>query len=74
MAPRGPRDRIVTEAHRRTAGRPVRPGCSAGAFPAVTRFTVTSAAPDALRERFAVGTSLRFVLEGDEIHVRSDDP
>ncbi|WP_258067892.1 hypothetical protein [Rathayibacter sp. AY1B5] len=40
----------------------------------MTRFTVTSAAPDALRERFAVGTSLRFVLEGDEIHVRSDDP
>ncbi|PPI24005.1 hypothetical protein C5D34_10720 [Rathayibacter sp. AY1B1] len=47
-------------------------GCTAGAFPAVAQFTVTSAAPEALRERFPIGTSLRFALEGDEIRVRSD--
>ncbi|QHC74875.1 hypothetical protein [Rathayibacter sp. VKM Ac-2805] len=49
-------------------------GCTAGVFPAVAQFTVTSTAPEALRERFAVGTSLRFTLEGDEIRVRSDAP
>ncbi|PPH61799.1 spermidine/putrescine ABC transporter permease, partial [Rathayibacter sp. AY1D7] len=49
-------------------------GCTAGAFPAVAQFTVTSAAPEALRERFPIGTSLRFALEGDEIRVRSDAP
>lgn len=35
---------------------------------------MTSAAPEALRERFPIGTSLRFALEGDEIPVRSDAP
>ncbi|AZZ50215.1 hypothetical protein C5E02_13985 [Rathayibacter rathayi] len=49
-------------------------GCTAGAFPAVAQFTVTSDAPEALRERFPVGTGLRFSLEGDEVRVRADTP
>ncbi|AND17890.1 hypothetical protein C5C18_01445 [Rathayibacter tritici] len=49
-------------------------GCTAGAFPAVAQFTVTSEASEQLREEYPVGTALRFTLEGNEVHVRADTP
>lgn len=47
----------------------VRTGCGAGAFPATVQFVVDTAAPSALRERFADGTGVRIVSDGGVIEV-----
>ncbi|WP_341936102.1 hypothetical protein MRBLWO14_001788 [Microbacterium sp. LWO14-1.2] len=47
-------------------------GCSAGGFPASVQFTVATGSPDALRDRFSDGTSLKFTLRGDTVEVRAD--
>ncbi len=48
-------------------------GCSGGAFPATAQFTVEETAPSELRQMHPVGTSLQFVLLGDEISVLAVD-
>lgn len=52
---------------------PVYWSCDAGAFPATVQFVVDFQAPQQLRERFADGTALQFVLDGDRIGVFSDE-
>jgi hypothetical protein len=47
-------------------------GCSARSFPATAQLTVSSSLPAELREQFGEGSGLRFVLEGETVHVRSD--
>ena len=47
-------------------------GCSARSFPATAQLTVSSSLPAELREEFGEGSGLRFVLEGETVHVRSD--
>lgn len=47
--------------------------CGAGDFPPTLHMTVNPGQPEALRERFADGTGLEFVLDGDVISVRADD-
>lgn len=49
-------------------------GCSAGGFPATAALAVTPRAPDELRERFADGTALQFVLTGSQVNVYADEP
>ena len=49
-------------------------GCSAGGFPATAGLAVTARAPDELRERFADGTALQFVLTDSRVHVYADEP
>ncbi|NLP84723.1 hypothetical protein HF576_12760 [Microbacterium sp. CFH 90308] len=49
-------------------------GCSAGGFPATAALAVTARAPDELRERFADGTALQFVLTDSQVHVYADEP
>ena len=49
-------------------------GCSAGGFPATAALAVTERAPEELRERFADGTALQFVLTGSQVHVFADEP
>lgn len=49
-------------------------GCSAGGFPATAALAVTARAPEELRERFADGTALQFVLTGSQVHVYADEP
>ncbi|MWV47671.1 hypothetical protein GRS96_00100 [Rathayibacter sp. VKM Ac-2803] len=44
-------------------------GCTAGPFPAVAQLIVTAAQPDELRDAFSEGSALRFVLEGETVHV-----
>lgn len=51
---------------------PVTWGCGAGRFPPTLQLTVTPSQPEALRERFAEGTGLQFVMRGDTIEVRAD--
>lgn len=48
-------------------------GCSVGAFPATAEFTVHDLSPSQLRASYPVGTSLQFVLVGDEVTVFADD-
>ena len=48
--------------------------CGAGEFPAVVSMKVTEAAPGELRERYADGTSLQFVLRDDVVEVSSRPP
>lgn len=48
-------------------------GCSVGAFPATAEFTVHDLSPSELRSTYPVGTSLQFVLDGDEVVVFADD-
>ncbi|WP_251454564.1 hypothetical protein [Microbacterium sp. Marseille-Q6648] len=47
-------------------------GCAAGEFPAAGALTVTGSTPSELRDRFRVGTSLQFVLDGSRVRVYSD--
>ncbi|MGP3534677.1 hypothetical protein ACTU3I_07770 [Microbacterium sp. RD1] len=47
-------------------------GCGAGAFAATVQFTVDTEQPLPLRSRFAVGSSLQFVFDGDRVGVFSD--
>jgi hypothetical protein len=44
-------------------------GCGNETQPATASFAVNETAPEELRNRFPVGTALRVVLEGDEVHV-----
>ncbi|MDJ1113341.1 hypothetical protein [Microbacterium dauci] len=44
-------------------------GCAAGAFPATLQFIVDQNAPSALRARFADGTAVQIVLQGDDLRV-----
>lgn len=48
--------------------------CGAGEFPATVSMLVNSTAPDELQERFPAGTSLQFILRGDELAVLSSPP
>lgn len=52
---------------------PVTWACGAGDFPPTLHMTVNPGQPEALRERFADGTGLEFVLDGDVVSVRADD-
>ncbi|UPL14193.1 hypothetical protein [Microbacterium galbinum] len=47
-------------------------GCDAGSFPPVIRIEVTSAQPQALRDRFGDGTGLELIMRGDRIEVFAD--
>lgn len=47
-------------------------GCGAGDFPVRVPVMIDEAAPDLLRERFAAGTALEFVLDGDRVGIFSD--
>jgi len=48
--------------------------CGAGPFPATAAMIVDSSSPADLRDAFALGTSLQFVLDGDEVHVYAKGP
>ena len=48
--------------------------CGVGEFPATVSMVVNAVAPDELKERFPVGTSLQFTLRGDEVVVLSAPP
>ncbi|MBO0983765.1 hypothetical protein [Rathayibacter sp. SD072] len=47
-------------------------GCSARSFPATAQLTVSPSLPSELRDAFGDGSGLRFVLEGETVHVSSD--
>ncbi|MFZ8758500.1 hypothetical protein ACO03V_13870 [Microbacterium sp. HMH0099] len=47
-------------------------GCGAGVFAPTAQLVVSDDAPAELQERFPVGTSLQFVLDGERIGVFSD--
>lgn len=48
--------------------------CAAGAFPATASLEVVRQSPRALRERFPLGTSLQFVLDGEQVQVYAAEP
>lgn len=48
---------------------PILYGCAAGSFPATVQLAVRDGLPPELRERFPVGTGLRFVFAGDRVGV-----
>ncbi|WP_426322643.1 hypothetical protein [Microbacterium sp. E-13] len=48
--------------------------CGAGAFPATASMFVDSTSPRELRDRFAEGTALQFVLEEASVHVYAREP
>ncbi|MCT9819592.1 hypothetical protein N3K63_04750 [Microbacterium sp. W1N] len=49
-------------------------GCTAGEFAARTAIEVTEDSPQALKDRFPVGTSLMFEVDGDRVRVYAADP
>jgi hypothetical protein len=49
-------------------------GCAAGGFPPTAALLVSARGPDELRERFAEGTALQFVLRDGLVHVYADEP
>ncbi len=49
-------------------------GCGTVDFPAAAAFTVPGNSPQELRDAFPVGTSLKFVLDGDQVHVYAKRP
>lgn len=49
-------------------------GCAAGAYPPTAAVLVGPDSPDALRERFADGTALQFVADGDTVSVYAKGP
>ncbi|MFD4958109.1 hypothetical protein [Microbacterium sp. NPDC058389] len=49
-------------------------GCGNVEFPAAASLTVIETAPRELRDAFPVGTSLQFVLDGDQVHVYAKSP
>lgn len=49
-------------------------GCGTVDFPAAASLIVTETAPRELREAFAVGTALQFVLDGSQVHVYAKAP
>ena len=48
--------------------------CGAGSFPAQAALVVGRQAPSELRERFAEGTALQFVLDGEQVLVYAREP
>ena len=48
--------------------------CGAGPFPAQAALVVGRQAPSELRDRFAEGTALQFVLDGEQVHVYAREP
>ncbi|MFD4958110.1 hypothetical protein [Microbacterium sp. NPDC058389] len=48
--------------------------CGAGPFPATATFIVDRSAPAGLRDAFAEGTALQFVLDDTEVHVYAKAP
>lgn len=48
--------------------------CAAGSYPASASMEVVSSSPEALRDRFPLGTSLQFVLEGSTVQVYARAP
>lgn len=51
---------------------PIYTACGAGQFPPSLSVRVSDDMPDQIRERFPVGSSLQFVLDGDRVGVFSD--
>ena len=51
---------------------PMYSGCAAGALPAIVQVGVDRVSPAALRQLYADGTGLRFVLDGDRVRVLVD--
>lgn len=49
-------------------------GCGTVDFPATASLVVTANAPKELRDAFPVGTSLQFVLDGEQVHVYAKAP
>jgi len=49
-------------------------GCGTSQFLAAASMTVSATAPRELRDAFPVGTSLQFVLDGDQVHVYAKAP
>ncbi|HEY9307204.1 MAG TPA: hypothetical protein VIP82_05310 [Microbacterium sp.] len=48
--------------------------CAAGSYPASASMEVVSSSPEALRDRFPLGTSLQFVLEDSTVQVYAREP
>ncbi|GAA5195673.1 hypothetical protein [Microbacterium jejuense] len=48
--------------------------CGSGPFPATAALAVTEESPRNLRDAFAVGTALQFVLEGEQVHIYAKAP
>ena len=68
---------FVTKVGDSEAGSPgdlITTGCGEGRYPPSAAFPVTDASPDALRERFPIGTSLRVVLQGSQVEVFARTP
>ena len=51
---------------------PMYTGCAGGALPATVQVGVDAVSPAALRSRYPDGTGLRFVLDGNRVHVFVD--
>ncbi|HKT55228.1 MAG TPA: hypothetical protein VJR25_00520, partial [Microbacterium sp.] len=51
---------------------PIYTGCTAGALPAIVQVGVDDVSPAGLRQQYADGTGLRFVLDGDSVRVLVD--
>jgi hypothetical protein len=49
-------------------------GCAAGGFPPTAALLVSERGPEELRERFAEGTALQFVLRDGLVHVYAEEP
>lgn len=49
-------------------------GCAAGAFAPTAALSVSDQAPEELRDRYADGTALQFVLNGDDVLVYANEP
>ncbi len=62
----------IADSDRAYRGGQVYGGCGAGSFPPTAQFVVTADQSEDLRERFPVGTSLQFVLDGERVGVFSD--
>lgn len=51
---------------------PIFNDCSAGAFPATIEVVLTPEMPQEIRDKFAEGTALQFILDGDRVGVFAD--
>ena len=68
---------FVTKVGDSEAGSPgdlITTGCGGGRYPPSAAFPVTDASPEALRERFPIGTSLKVVLQGSQVEVFARTP
>ncbi|WP_211160640.1 MULTISPECIES: hypothetical protein [Microbacterium] len=57
-----------------SAGELITTGCGDGHYPPSAAFPVTDASPEALRERFPIGTSLKVVVQGNQAEVFARTP